>query len=135
MTLQATLQEHSVLQFTIEQSAESRILFLDIDIDASTEQYVTSVFRKPTGMGNCLNGLSECSDEYKESVIRAYIHRAITLCSSWQLIHQEFQRVRQVLVNTRYRLTDIDNQIRIQLHKHFTKPVLHKHLTMKRVEK
>ena len=51
--------------------------------------------------------------------VKRCIHRALTHCSSWPLIHQELDRIRHLLVNNNYTLTDIDDQIRHQLHKHF----------------
>ena len=75
--------------------------------------------RKPTDNGKCLNGLSECPERYKESVIRAYVHRALKHCSTWPLIHQELSRIRSILVSNNYSMTAFDQQVRRQLHKHF----------------
>ena len=120
MLLKSKLEDNSVLRFTVEMSVGNRLPFLDLTVDASdSATFVTSVYTKPTDTGHCLNGLSESPDRYKESVLRAYIHRALTHCSTWALVHQEFDRIRHVLVNNNFTLTDIDNQIRRQLHKHF----------------
>ena len=89
-------------------SVNHRIPFLDVLIDAADGPFVTTVFRKPTDTGHCLNGDSECPDKYKDSVVRAYVNRAIKHCSTWPLLHQEFQRIRQMLVNNKYKLSDID---------------------------
>ena len=115
-SLTAALEEHSVLKFTIEPSINNKLPFLDVHIDASDKTFVTTVFRKPTDAGRCMSGDSECSDKYKDSVVRAYIIRAIKHCSTWPLLHQELQRVRQLLVNNRYTHKDIDDQTRRQLH-------------------
>ena len=119
MRLKSKLEEKSLLKFTIEMSVDNRIPFLDVQVDASGGNFTTSVYRKPTDTGNCLNGLSESPDKYKESVIRAYVHRALTHCTTWALIHQEFERIRSMLVNNNFSLSDIDRQIKTQLHKHF----------------
>ena len=118
-SLKMALEEHSVLRFTTELSINGKMPFLDVHIDASDKSFTTSVFRKPTDPGRCMSGDSECPDKYKESVIRAYINRAIKHCSTWPLLHQELQRVRQLLVNNRYTHTDIDKCIRRQLHIHY----------------
>ena len=122
LDLKARLEAASVLKFTTEISVNNKIPFLDVAVDASGASYVTSVHRKPTDNGNCLNGLSESPDRYKASVIRSYIHRALTHCTTWALIHQELDRIKHLLVNNNYSLTDIDKQIRRQLHKHFLPP-------------
>lgn len=119
MCLKSKLEEKSLLKFTVEMSVDNRIPFLDVQVDASDGNFMTSVYRKPTDTGNCLNGLSESPDKYKESVIRAYVHRALTHCSTWALVHQEFERIRNILVSNNFSLSDIDKQIKAQLHKHF----------------
>ena len=121
-SLRTSLQQHSVLSFTTESSVNHKIPFLDVQIDATDNTFVTTVFKKPTDRGHCLSGDSECPDQYKESVIRAYINRAIKHCSTWPLLHQELQRVRQLLVNNRYKHSDIDEHIHRQLHKHLARP-------------
>lgn len=120
--LKSNLESKSLLKFTVEMSIEHIIPFLDVTVDASNSSFVTSVYRKPSDTGNCLNGLSESPIRYKESVIRAYIHRALTHCTTWALVHQEFDRIRHILVNNNFSLTDIDEIIRKQLHKHFRSP-------------
>ena len=120
--VKAALEEQSVLRFTVEPSISHRIPFLDVQIDATDGPFITTVYRKPTDTCHCLRGDSECPDKYKESVIRAHINRAIKHCSSWPLLHQELQRIKQILVNNKYTVTDIDSHIRRQLHKHFSRP-------------
>ena len=122
MCLKSELENKSILKFTVEMSVNNTIPFLDVAVDASDNAYVTSVYRKPTDNGKCLNGLSESPDKYKESVVRAYIHRALTHCSTWALVHQEFDRIKHILVSNNFSLTEIDNQIQKQLHKHFRSP-------------
>ena len=119
LCLKAQLEEASVLTFTVELAVNHKMSFLDVAVDALNGEYVTSVYRKPTDNGSCLNGLSETPDRYKESVIRSYVHRALKHCSSWPLIHQEFNRIRSLLASNNYTLTLIDAQIRRQLHQHF----------------
>ena len=75
------MEENSVLKFTIDESSNQRIAFLDLDIDASDGTFKTTVYRKPTNTGRCMNGKSECPDRYRLSVIRAYVRRAIRYCT------------------------------------------------------
>ena len=81
--LKKKMEEMSVLKFTIEESENNRIAFLDLDIDSSHGTFKTTVYRKPTDAGRCMNGKSECPDRYRHSVIRAYVRRAIKCCNSW----------------------------------------------------
>ena len=71
------------------------------------KNFTTKVYRKPTNIGLCLNGHSECPEKYKSSVIAAYMKRAITHCSSWKDVHHELNFVAQQLVNNGYTNRDI----------------------------
>ena len=62
-------------------------------------------------MGLCLNGNSECPRRYMISTINAYVRRALTHCSSWKSVHEELERLTQVLVNNGYPNSDINAAI------------------------
>ena len=111
--LQQSMERASVLRFTYEINIQNKIPFLDVFIDSNDGQYTTSVFRKKTNLGKCLNALSECPQRYKLSVIRAYLRRAHRNCSSWELFHQELSRVKQILINNGYSNTDVDKETRL----------------------
>ena len=114
-SLKTRLEVASGLNFTVEDSIEHRISFLDVAIDASNVTYATSVHRKPTDAGKCLNANSECPARYKVSVIRAYVNRALKHCSSWPLVHQELRRVKQILADNEYDARTVDKQIQLAL--------------------
>ena len=117
--LKGKLEEFSGLRFTVDRSVENRISFLDIDIDGSdSTQFATTVHRKATDAGKCLHGESQCPERYKVSVIRSYVYRALKHCSSWALVHEELQRVKQMLISNGYSAQMVDNQIRGALHWH-----------------
>ena len=97
--------------FTTEIGENSTLAFLDINISAHDGHFKTMVYRKPTNTGHCLNGRSECPERYKKSVIRAYIYRAIKYSSSWELMHKELDRIRQLLADNSYSQRTIDGEI------------------------
>ncbi|XP_071542966.1 uncharacterized protein [Panulirus ornatus] len=102
------LQETSGLRFTVEWNNYGKITFLDVMVNTTTGSFVTDAYRKPTNQGKCMNGICEYIHDYKRSVIRAYVRRMIKMCSTWQLLHQELQRVRQMLINKGYSNTEFD---------------------------
>ena len=55
-----------------------------------------------------LNGNSECTNDYKIGVIRAYIHRALKVCSTWEQMHTELTYIRQMVVNNGYSNAEFD---------------------------
>ena len=106
------LQANSVLKFTYELNIRNKLPFLDVLVTSKDSKFETTVYRKATDMGKCLNAKSECPSRYRTSVIRAFIRRAIRNCSSWELLHAEFCRIKQVLVNNGYSNAEIDTEIK-----------------------
>ena len=119
--LRSSLQENSGLNFSVELNSNHRLPFLDVLVEATPEDFMTSVYRKPTNMGKCMNGEGECTDGYKKGVIRAYVRRAISISTSWQLLHAELHHLRQMLVNNGYSNTDFDNITADLLDKHIAR--------------
>ena len=116
--LKSRLEAESCLTFTVEESIENQINFLDVSVNTSGSSFTTSVFRKPTDSGSCLSAKSECPDRYKKSVVRAYVRRALTHCSSWPLVTKELQHIKQMLANNHYPASMVDNEIRLTLEKY-----------------
>ena len=107
--LKDKLEEASGLRFTTELSNNNRINFLDVSIDATSSEFSTTVHRKPTDAGRCLSGTSLCPDRYKVSVVRAYVHRALKHCSTWELFNRELRHLKQLLSNNGYPISMIDS--------------------------
>ena len=107
------LENNYVLNFTYEKHRDNSLAFLDVIVTATPNKYITSVYVKPTNTGKTLNAKSECPSKYKQSVLRAFITRAIKTSSTYELLDMEFSRVRQLLVNNGYtslRLTKNSNK-------------------------
>ncbi|KAG0714836.1 hypothetical protein GWK47_013339 [Chionoecetes opilio] len=108
--LKLCLQDTSGLTFTIESSSDKSMPFLNVFVTQHEECYNTNVYVKPTNTGHCLNGESENPQRCKESTIGAYIGRALTHCSTWQLVHKEIERCTQVLISNGFSERDINRQ-------------------------
>ena len=118
--LKEALEAKSVLKFTYETSKDKAIPFLDVKVQVNEDKtFNTSVHRKATDGGNCLNAESECPERYKTSVIRAFVRRAIHHSSTWQALHAELERSRQILVNNGYSNKEVDAEIRKHLDRQF----------------
>ena len=110
--LQSEMMEISGMNFTIEESVNNKLPFLNVLVDTSGNQVKTTVYRKPTDVGRCLNAVSECPDRYKISVIKGFIFRAKTLCSEKADIMHEINTSKQILINNDYTNTLIDGDIK-----------------------
>ena len=79
-------------------------------VHANDDDFETDVYVKPTNLGRCMNAEGDCTDSYKQGVIRSYVRRALKHCSTWQLVDRELRRIKQMLVNNGYRNGDIDEK-------------------------
>ena len=58
--LKSKLENCSVLKFTTELNINNKLSFMDVLIDNNSKDLQTSVYRKHTNIGICLNGKSDC---------------------------------------------------------------------------
>ena len=91
--------------------------FLDVRIKQDRGGLSTSVYRKPTNLGLCLNGDSECPSKYKTSVISSFVRRALSHCSTWNDVHQELEHITQQLVGNGHTNKDIQRVTRTTLNR------------------
>jgi hypothetical protein len=112
LQLKTRMEEESVLNFTYEMSENNSIPFLDVKVSVIGNQYQLGVYRKPTDVGKCMNPSSECPDRYKESVVRAYVHRAHKTCSSDSELRTELDRSKQILINNGFTNMEVDKIVK-----------------------
>ncbi|XP_068224118.1 uncharacterized protein [Palaemon carinicauda] len=63
---------------TLHRTKDGQLPCLDVLISPNTTGFDTSVYIKPTNLGLCLNGDSECPTRYKASTIKAYACRVLS---------------------------------------------------------
>ena len=115
--LKELFENNSVLNFTYELNVNSKLPFLDILVTSTNQGFHTTVYKKPTDKGMCLNADSECTELYKKSVITNYIHRIFKATSTWHDFHTQINVMKQSLVNNNYSNTSIDFEIQKFLNK------------------
>ena len=128
--LKQLFQDNSVLNFTYELNINSKLPFLDVLVDNSSNRFHTTVYHKPTDHGTCLNANSECVDKYKNSVITNYLNRAYRISDSWQDFHNEITHIKQMLVNNNYSNKTVDVQIKKFLHHKQSPPLIESQNTL-----
>ena len=67
--LRQRLANVSGLHFTIENSSEGALPYLDVLVKQQGQNFLTEVYTKASNSGHCLNGRSECPQIYKDSTI------------------------------------------------------------------
>merc|ERR1712228_450412 len=98
--LKQIFEQQSVLKFTYELNTNNKLPFLDVNVTSTSNNgFKTTVYRKPTNIGTCLNANSESPDQYKSSVISNFIHRTYKITQNWSDFHLELQHIKQMLIN------------------------------------
>ena len=120
MMLKDEMMNISGLNFTIERSVDNKLPFLNVLVERTGNTVKSSVYRKPTDVGRCLNALSECPDRYKVSVVKGFLFRAKNLCSDKRAFLSELDRSKKILVNNGYSNQMIDTEIKKFLRKDST---------------
>lgn len=88
-------------------------------ITRNNKNITSTIFRKQTNNGECLNYNGICPDAYKTSVIKNFIHRAMTICSNWVELNSELERIKQILINNNFPNALVDKTIKKYLDKEF----------------
>ena len=117
---------HKNMSFTYEVENEDKLAFLDVLITRDGGSFLTSVYRKPTFSGLYSHYESFMPSSYKAGLIYTLLHRAFTLCSTWERYHEEVCTLRQIFLKNAYPGFFVDKCIKIFLDKIFvTKKVFH----------
>ena len=115
VTLQSLKSEMitiSGLNFTYETSISDKLPFLNVLVQKNGDTFQTSVYRKPTDNGVCMNACGDTPNQYKASVIKGFLYRAKSICSDKKELLLEIQRSKQILINNGYSNREVDAEIR-----------------------
>ena len=108
---------HPNMHFTMEEENCEKIQFLDTVVVKGDRFFQNDVFRKPTDTGLYLNWSSLVPVGYTIGLAKCLLGRALTICSSWELIHNQFEYIRKTLVKNGYPNSVIDECISSVLNK------------------
>ena len=93
--------------------------FLDIKITRELNSFSTSVYRKPNFSGVFTNFDSFIPLSYKTRLIWSLLYRAFSLCSSFELLHQEILKLKDIFKRNGYPISFIDKCVKRFLDKVF----------------
>jgi len=114
---------HTRLKFTLENSDNNQINFLDIKIIIDNHIIIFDLYKKPTSSGRYLNFLSHHPTTHKRGVIFGMVDKTILL--SHPRFHQKnLTESIKVLLNNDYPLSFIFNTIRSRITLHSKKETL-----------
>ena len=101
---EALNQMHSYLKFTFE-LGPSVLPFLDTFISlpvGANDNVTVNVYRKPTFTGLMLNYTALCPYKWKIGLMQCMLHRAYTVCSSWNIFSNEVDKLKSIFESNGY---------------------------------
>ena len=99
------------LEFTIEKEENGKLPFLDVLIEKSNNDFITSVFRKPSFAATYQKWSSFVPLSRKLNVIGTLTHRALCICSK-STLSNELKNIRRIFHDNGYPPAVVDVQIR-----------------------
>ena len=110
-------KQHKCLKFGSETENDSSFLFLDIKITCHSQQFKTSVYRKPTFRDVFPHYESNLDQTYKKSLIDTFLFCCFSVCSDYTSFHLEVENLREILKKNSYPSGIIEQSIRYFLDK------------------
>ena len=95
------------IDFTCEREHEGRFHFLDVAIENTNDQFLTSVYRKPTWSGLYMSYHSFVPLSYKRGLVKTLYSRAYRICSPSKL-QTELSTIKATLLSNGYPLDFIE---------------------------
>ena len=85
----------------MEKEANETLPFLDVKIEKENGQFLTSVYRKPTFIGQYIRWDSSGPSKRKINLIGTLVHRALVICSKSKP-QQKLNSIRSILRQNGY---------------------------------
>ena len=124
---------HQNMKFTYEEEQNETLAFLDIKITRTAGRFTTSVYRKKTFSGVYLNFGSFLPVEYKRGLIATLLHRTYTICSDFNKLHEEINRLKVIWQKNSFPLFFIDKCVKKFLDKLFIKKASNERVDKKEI--
>ena len=93
---------HENIKFTSEKEINNKLSFLDIKIPRDKNQFITSVYRKPTFSGVLSHFNSFIPRGYKFNLVSTLIFRCYSICCTMELFHIEIMQLKQIFEKNGY---------------------------------
>ena len=115
--------KHPNIQFTKEIENNGNLPFLDINVIKQNGMLSTSIYRKNTFTGLCMNFNSFAPFNFKINLIKTLIFRSVCLSSNYLNMHIDFEKVKSFLSFNGFKVNIIDKCIKSLLDKIHSPPV------------
>ena len=89
--------QHQNIEFTHETERDNKLNFLDVMVQKTDSSFSTSIYRKPTFTGLTTKFTSAIPLQFKKNLILTLVTRAFNICSTYNALHLELQKIRDTL--------------------------------------
>ena len=118
--------KHKNICFTYELENNNTLPFLDVTVFRDASKFSSSVHRKDTFSGVYTNYRSFMPETYKKGLVSTLLYRAFMICSSFQSLHQEIERLKNIFSKNGYPSKLVDKCIFNFFNKQYEKrPAVH----------
>ena len=118
--------KHKNIRFTYELENNNTLPFLDVTVFRDASKFSSSVHRKDTFSGVYTNYRSFMPETYKKGLVSTLLYRAFMICSSFQSLHQEIERLKNIFSKNGYPSKLVDKCIFNFFNKQYEKrPAVH----------
>ena len=109
--------KHPSISFTCDLEENDILPFLDVKVQRSGSQFVTSIYRKPTFTGLFSKYHAFSPIKNKENLISTLTVRSFRICSNYILFDQEIKKLKSILQSNGYPLKFIERVVGSMLSK------------------
>ena len=111
--------QHKNIKFTFEVETNNTLPFLDVNVTRDNNEFVTSVYRKPTYTGLTTKFDSYTPSIYKQNLVSILIYRAFKISRNYLVFHNELKFITDILCKNGFPLHYVQRIIRNFLNKIF----------------
>ena len=102
---------HPNIKFTYEMEVNNTLPFLDVNVYRESDKFSSTVHRKDTFSGVYTNFRSFMPVTYKRGLISTLLYRAFMISSSFESLHSEVEKLKQIFGKNGYPSKFIDRCI------------------------
>ena len=115
--------QHPNIKFTYELENDNTLPFLDVNVFRDAGKFSSTVHRKTTFSGVYSNFRSFMPDAYKKGLVSTLLYRAFMICSSFESVHKEVEKLKQVFSKNGYPSKFVDKCILKFFNKQYEKKI------------
>ena len=104
--------KHKNIKFTIEKEQDQKLPFLDVLITKTSNNRITTNYKKSTDTGLLTNYLSFIPTRYKLGLVKTFVDRLYKINNTWSGFHNDMEKTKSILQKNLFPPDLIDKVVR-----------------------